>query len=358
MTDLFADKNGYSEEVLAEAFNPRSLELIILPTEKCNFRCTYCYEDFAIGKMRKPVQRGIVSLINNRAPSLDSLRLSWFGGEPLLAIDVVKEISSTAMDICHDYGVNFGGGMTTNGYLLDHKTLKGLCSLKQNHFQITLDGSRNEHDLSRLRADGRGTFDKIWENLCAARISDLDFHILIRIHVSPSNLSSVQSLIKDINEKFSDDSRFSVHFHRVSDLGGPNSGEIAVLSMADYRAELTKLKSNLNLHSDSEIELASKGICYAAKVNSLLVRANGRLGKCTVALSDPRNDIGHINEDGSISVDNERLRLWLNGFTDLNDDALGCPLSNLTLRTGVGANLGRLKSSPKVIESKLVEAHK
>jgi len=31
--------------------NPKSLELILYPTEQCNFRCTYCYEDFLIGRM-------------------------------------------------------------------------------------------------------------------------------------------------------------------------------------------------------------------------------------------------------------------------------------------------------------------
>lgn len=34
-------------------------QLIILPTEKCNFRCTYCYEDFLISKMKEPVQIGV-----------------------------------------------------------------------------------------------------------------------------------------------------------------------------------------------------------------------------------------------------------------------------------------------------------
>ena len=69
-----------SESTIAEALSPRILSLILLPTEKCNFRCTYCYEDFAIGRMQPSVVRGIKALITHRVPHLDRLNISWFGG--------------------------------------------------------------------------------------------------------------------------------------------------------------------------------------------------------------------------------------------------------------------------------------
>ncbi|HEY0232414.1 MAG TPA: radical SAM protein, partial [Dokdonella sp.] len=71
----------------------------VLPTEKCNFRCTYCYEDFKIGRMQAPVVRGLKRLISNRAPSLRRLSLSWFGGEPLLAKPVVLEVGTHAYKV-------------------------------------------------------------------------------------------------------------------------------------------------------------------------------------------------------------------------------------------------------------------
>ena len=79
-------------------------------------------------------------------------------------------------------------------------------------------------------------------------------------------------------------------------------------------------------------DLAAGGnyICYAAKANSLLVRADGRIGKCTVALNDPRNDIGRLAEDGSVVIDNDKLRPWISGLGTLDVATLGCPLSRLT----------------------------
>ena len=108
-----------SDSAIAEALSPRALSLIILPTEKCNFRCTYCYEDFSIGRMQAPVISGIKELLKNRIKDIDRLSISWFGGEPLLAKSVVLDIGTFAYELSAAYGVNFRAGFTTNGFLLN-----------------------------------------------------------------------------------------------------------------------------------------------------------------------------------------------------------------------------------------------
>ena len=72
------------DEQLAASVRADRLQLILLPTEQCNFRCTYCYEDFAIGRMTPEVVSGVKNLIDRRADGLSHLQLSWFGGEPTL----------------------------------------------------------------------------------------------------------------------------------------------------------------------------------------------------------------------------------------------------------------------------------
>ncbi|TOB11935.1 radical SAM protein, partial [Vibrio parahaemolyticus] len=73
---------------IAESLSPRGLQLIIFPTEKCNFRCTYCYEKFEVGRMSNELIQGIKKFLEVRIPELDRLVISWFGGEPLLAKEV------------------------------------------------------------------------------------------------------------------------------------------------------------------------------------------------------------------------------------------------------------------------------
>src|SRR5215211_2329775 len=91
--NLASESRNTFEAELASSFLNESLHLIVLPTEQCNFRCTYCYEDFSIGRMSSEVIQGVKRLIDRRLPSLKSLSVSWFGGEPLLGRAIVEDIS-------------------------------------------------------------------------------------------------------------------------------------------------------------------------------------------------------------------------------------------------------------------------
>jgi uncharacterized protein len=64
------------EAQLASLLSHSILDLHILPTEKCNFRCVYCYEDFQIGRMKDHVVNGVKNLIRRRMDELKQLRIS------------------------------------------------------------------------------------------------------------------------------------------------------------------------------------------------------------------------------------------------------------------------------------------
>jgi uncharacterized protein len=94
--------NSLQEQVLA-SLSDAALNLILLPTEKCNFRCTYCYEDFVVGRMQSDTLLGIRRLLERRAPQLSFLDIEWFGGEPMLASDIVEEISAHCCELAEQY---------------------------------------------------------------------------------------------------------------------------------------------------------------------------------------------------------------------------------------------------------------
>ena len=78
---------------IASFFRNDQLQLILLPTEDCNFRCVYCYQNFEVGRMRPQVVDGIKHLVERRIGSLRVLEIGWFGGEPLFAYDIVLGLS-------------------------------------------------------------------------------------------------------------------------------------------------------------------------------------------------------------------------------------------------------------------------
>ena len=335
-----------TKDQVAGSFDSRVFELIVLPTEQCNFRCTYCYEDFLIGKMPRSIVNGVKNLISNRAASLEQLSLSWFGGEPLAGFDVLTEIAEHAHALALTNSFHLTGGLTTNGSLITPSVLNTLARINHRRFQITLDGDRDQHNLTRVKANGSGTFDVIWGALQLIRDHQERFEVTLRIHVSRGSIDGVRRLLPLIQAEFGHSDRFKIHFHRISDLGGPGGASVKPFGWQEYKAALGELTGMTQVHASSEVQLAEEGeICYAAKPNSLLIRADGRVGKCTVALNDPRNDVGMLSEDGTIQFNDRRLQLWFEGFRDFNSDVLGCPLSQLGVESVIVNDTKRIASA-------------
>ncbi|MDN5715621.1 MAG: radical SAM protein [Janibacter sp.] len=293
------------------------LELILMPTESCNFRCTYCYEDFGLDRMLTGVQRGVTELVRRRheESGLTSLSVSWFGGEPLVALDVVENLSEFFIDYCAANDITYTAGMTTNGYLLTPETARRVTDLEVRSFQVTLDGPRHTHDDTRSLMGGQGSFDTIMTNLRGlAADTDLDLDVMLRTNFTPENVGSVPSLVEEIGDIAARDDRFTVIFRPVGRWGGPDDDAISACTGKD--AELLKL--DLNLHAsdagmgvgDTKMLRPGGTVCYAANPWSLVVRPNGLLNKCTVALRMAENMVGRLEPDGTLQLDDERMKLW------------------------------------------------
>ncbi len=333
ISPFIVHKLHVKSHIVADALTSEKLELILLPTEQCNFRCTYCYEDFAIGKMRPDVVTGVKSLISARAADLAHLHLSWFGGEPLAAYDVVKDISEHARATALQHGLTYTAEMTTNGYTLGKTRVQELADLGCRKYQISLDGAEDDHNSTRLRADGSSTFARIWDNvraiqkLCAD--GDVDnLHVMLRLHVTPKNLSRFSELLDQIEAEL-DPRFFSIYLKNITHLGGPNDDHIEVFkSRAVFVDAIHGMYERLAPYigaGDPDFVY----VCYAGKANSFLIRADGRVGKCTVALSDRANTIGDILENGELRLDSGKLAPWLHALGTMNIQDLRCPVNNL-----------------------------
>jgi uncharacterized protein len=182
-----ADRDSERSAARIDAIGNNRLHLILLPTEQCNFRCTYCYEDFSIGRMGRAVRSGIKAMIDRRARTLDNLSISWFGGEPLAAFDIVEELGRHARDTAAAHGIAYSANMTTNAYRLDPDRLRACLDLGINLFHVALDGDESTHDASRKLMSGRPTFARIWTHLLAARDGPGAFQMLLRLHYTAEN---------------------------------------------------------------------------------------------------------------------------------------------------------------------------
>jgi uncharacterized protein len=315
---------------VVQAFSSRILQLIIFPTEQCNFRCDYCYEDFAIGRMPPAVIEGIKKLVLSRGDDLGCLKILWFGGEPTVALNTVLDLSRFFHEFCATRDIAYSAHMTTNGYRLTPKNFAALVALGIDDFQITLDGDRQDHNTTRKLANGAGTFDVILSNLRAMKASQHTYNVTLRVHVSTSNASRIGNFISMLDREFLIDPRFSLNIHPVEPLSRDPAKNSQALDRATSGSVVKELYALVGNYKPGGPAYGEPGyICYAAQPNSFAIRANGRLAKCTVALNAPANDIGYLSENGELIVDDERHAKWFRGWQDMDSQFLTCPAGKI-----------------------------
>ena len=306
----------------------RQLHLILLPTEACNFRCVYCYESFRLKRMEPWVVEGVKRLLSRRAPDLDALSISWFGGEPLLALDVMEDVLRHVGHLRREFpSLQFDSDATTNASLLTRPVMERLAISGVGRYQVTFDGPREHHDRKRVLAGGRGTFDRIWGNLAALRASEAAFSIMVRVHVDHENFDAIESFLQEYRETFGDDPRFELFIRGLSRLGGSNDASLRILEGEEGTRSIELLRARATALGLRQKQMKLEhSICYAARANSFVIRANGNLNKCTVALEEPRNVVGRIHADGRLSIDKAVMIPWMRGLRSGDRHELQCPM--------------------------------
>lgn len=95
------------------------LNVTIMLTLDCNFRCPYCFETLKKENISNKLQN-IVHFITNFLVDNDikHLNINWFGGEPLLEILNIEKVYNSIYPLCKLKGISYDSTITTNGYLL------------------------------------------------------------------------------------------------------------------------------------------------------------------------------------------------------------------------------------------------
>lgn len=294
------------------------LELTLLPTNRCNFRCPYCYEDHEDITMSKELQDSIIKYVRKNISKYTSVYVSWFGGEPTEELGIMKYLSEEIMEICRKRYKQYRSGITTNAYNLDLETFGEMLSWKINHFHITIDGPKSIHDQQRFKVDGSGSFDKIIKNLLNIKnnFKNRKFTMLIRTNVSYEVFERLEEYLRFMSENFGDDDRFVFYFRTVNNWGGD--------SINDFKGTLLGRKGNIDiwkkiqevnmpLNYDIGSDILTEQICYAAKHNHYLIDSDGTIKKCTCDTNSKENIIGYMKNDGAMDLNLTKVAKWTKG---------------------------------------------
>ncbi len=133
-------------------------------TDRCNLNCDYCYAPVDQNDMTSETLLRVVDWAVSATPPGDTLELGFFGGEPLLRLDLMGEAATRAKERASSEGVPLRLRVTTNGTLIDDATLSFLDDHSID-LCISIDGPPPIHDRHRRFRDGRGSADTVTAGL-------------------------------------------------------------------------------------------------------------------------------------------------------------------------------------------------
>lgn len=327
--------------------NGSTLCLTILPTRACNFRCTYCYESFESKHMDRGVCDALIKWVSKNIFRYSALSVSWFGGEPLVAMEVIEYLSEAFMKICKVGKKRYIANITTNGYLLDLDTFNKLLKYRVLKFQVTLDGLRERHDAQRKLCGGGSTFERIIDNIKNIKNGTASgrFNFIIRTNFSKDSIKEIPEYIRYLEDTINGDARFSLFVRTVSYLGGGddvyNSNKEVITGYKERKEIFKTVSMTLNtIPLDVNYSLLNVGqcVCYAALHNHMVVDVGGEIRKCTCNLDDDdKNRIGDLMEDGSIQFNYELYNRWVGCFTS-RKKCLNCKFLPICMQKNCPAN--------------------
>ena len=159
--DTFEDMAGTFKERSGNVIKALCLHV----AHTCNLNCSYCFASqgkyhgdralmsYEVGK------RALDFLIENSG-SRTNLEVDFFGGEPLMNFDVVKDLVKYARSIEKEKNKNFRFTLTTNGVLIDDDVIEW-ANREMSNVVLSLDGRKEIHDRFRVDYAGNGSYDKI-----------------------------------------------------------------------------------------------------------------------------------------------------------------------------------------------------
>ena len=298
--------------------------LTIMPTLACNFRCPYCFEQHMAQRITPEIESSIMEYLYERIKGYHRLNVQWYGGEPLLEIEIIERLTNKLTRLCRDLNIQYVSSMTTNGFLLSWENYLKMKKCKVRRFTITIDGLKENHDATRIQNNGAGSFDIIINNLKEIQKREHSMLSLftIRTNYTQSSIANKDAWEKYLNDNFLFDPRFK-YLPRYAWNNSKSTLDVKQYIQFEYDGNVrTKIflegehiNPDYTMIRNAEKRLISlrngEDICLAGRPNSIMIAPDGRLLKCQVCVDEPINVVGKLGLSTEMhQVDRETLNAW------------------------------------------------
>ena len=302
-----ADKYQYYYDSARFSRATDSLSIVFIPTYGCNLRCTYCYEgnDKNFKKISfADIDRIILFIKGRILASFDEtpireIQAQLYGGEPMTCKRELEYYCGELKKLADEYRLSVNFSMVSNFTLLDDP-MADLISKYDITTQVSIDGTKKEHDLRRVRVDGSGTYDAIIANLSSIVNRGLKKNITIRINTDLDNIDEAESVFNEMLKYSSD-----VYFGVLTKYNGCNDAFSSDCLDSSVAGEiLSKLTSRLYAKYNMDIpqHFGKKGPCALNCENKYMIDCNLDVYKCDLLINHKECRVGHIDERGNLEL--------------------------------------------------------
>lgn len=349
---LKSNKVKYTEHPATE-FMPFYLDtglnyLILQVTQNCNLRCDYCVysgkyntRTHSNKKMNFDLaKKGIDYLLSHSRDAWD-ISIGFYGGEPLLEIDLIKECVKYVESM--ELGKEVHYSMTTNATLLNNENVDFLV---QHDFNIlvSLDGPKEIHDINRRFAiSGKGSFDVLKNNLSHIKEryprfydKNISFNTVFTAKESLNCISdyfSGEELFKDsvfsssvvsdeyakeetiIDDKFLEEMRYEQFKLLLAKIGILNIQDVSLVVSRGFEHMQDLFENGRREVKDTVLEKDHHGGPCIPGVQRLFLNVNGDFFPCEkVCETADLTKIGNIEE--GLSIEKAQQVLNIEKFTE------------------------------------------
>ena len=290
---LETEKDNHANDLCLH--QPDTLTSWLHLTDRCNFRCSYCYlphvrEDMSVEVGRAAVESAFRSAILH---NFKKIKFKYAGGEPLLQYPLIMELHSHARRMADENSLILEEVVLSNGSLLNAEIADAFKS--QNiQLMISLDGLGDHHDIHRSYAGGRGSFADVSDAVELALQHGLVPNISVT--VSGRTVEGLPSLLTWLVDR---SLPFNLNFYRENDLSVSDEDmkleeqKIITGILAAFRV----LEKNLPTRSvlGSIVDRANlisphTHTCDVGR-NYLVFDQHGQIAKCQMQIHKPITDM-------------------------------------------------------------------
>lgn len=295
----------YKSVISLQRASTSTMHLTIAPTMDCCFKCPYCFEKYkGPGKMTTEVMDHIVKYVNS-IESKPDFSVTWFGGEPLMAIEQIEQLYDKLVSC---YKKPTKSDVITTGFHINEKVIDVFKRIEISQIQITLDGLKETHNKVKSTDVCNDVFSKVLDNMELVMQLAPEINIVFRVNITKLNANEYVPLVKLLSERYKNYKNFGISPGIVMERGACNKDSIEESILFNPKENA---RFNLDLYHKHHLYTVFMRYpsqffleCGMRNILSIAFDPNGYAYKCWELIGNKAYSVGKLDSDGKLKVTN------------------------------------------------------